>query len=302
MVHGVREVGALPGPRRRVDTQLTRPGAEDQPTLLGGGILGVRPSEHIAKKCPRGRRVVGVDERVNRRDHPAESRSDRRPSRGVGKTAAMTRDTTIARQLWQRLELIHAVTYFSPEAVGALRDAGYKGFWMGYFAGRAAPLGPVGPEVVTALFYNFAPSRVARALPDAWNFAPPEAALGARLHGSVAALATLTRRRRCRRGRRPRSTRRRIGAARGSGAVRRQRRAALARRAPRRVVARRNAAPRASRRRPRRRADCRRRRRSRGQRAPLRLGRGAARIHDDRTGLRRRGVGGQRRRVSSSAG
>ena len=35
--------------------------------------------------------------------------------------------------------------------------AGYRGFWMGYFAGRAAPLGAVGPEVVGALFYNFAP-------------------------------------------------------------------------------------------------------------------------------------------------
>jgi hypothetical protein len=90
--------------------------------------------------------------------------------------------------LWQRLELIHAVTYFCPEPVNGLREAGYKGFWMGYFAGRAAPLGPVGPEIVSALFYNFAPSRVARALPDAWDFAPPEEALGARLHGSISAL------------------------------------------------------------------------------------------------------------------
>ena len=94
----------------------------------------------------------------------------------------------MARTLWQRLELIHAVTYFAPEATGALSAAGYRGFWMGYFAGRAAPLGPVGPEIVAALFYNFAPARVARALPDAWGFAPPDAALAARLHGSVAAL------------------------------------------------------------------------------------------------------------------
>jgi hypothetical protein len=100
----------------------------------------------------------------------------------------MSRDPAVARQLWQRLELIHAVTYFSPEAVTAFSDAGYKGFWMGYFAGRAAPLGAVGPELVTALFYNFAPSRVARALPDAWGFAPPEAALAARASASVAAL------------------------------------------------------------------------------------------------------------------
>jgi hypothetical protein len=100
----------------------------------------------------------------------------------------MSRDPSVARTVWQRLELIHAVTYFAPEAIGALRDAGYRGFWMGYFAGRAAPLGAVGPHVVGALFYNFAPSRVSRALPDAWGFAPPEAALAARLAGSVAAL------------------------------------------------------------------------------------------------------------------
>jgi hypothetical protein len=100
----------------------------------------------------------------------------------------MSQDPSVARRLWQRLEVIHAVTYFAPEATDALRDAGYRGFWMGYFAGRAAPLGEVGPDVVGALFYNFAPSRVARALPDAWGFAPPDAALRARLAGSVAAL------------------------------------------------------------------------------------------------------------------
>jgi hypothetical protein len=100
----------------------------------------------------------------------------------------MSRDPAVARRLWQRLELIHAVTYFSSEPVGALVDAGYRGFWMGYFAGRAAPLGAVGPAVVTALFYNFTQARVARALPDAWGFAPPEAALSARTAGSVAAL------------------------------------------------------------------------------------------------------------------
>lgn len=94
----------------------------------------------------------------------------------------------MARQVWRRLELLHAVTYFSPEAIGALNDAGYKGFWMGYFAGRAAPLGPVGPEVVSALFNNFAETRVRKALPDAWSYAAPQAALDARLTGSVAAL------------------------------------------------------------------------------------------------------------------
>ncbi|GAB4006502.1 SCO6745 family protein [Nocardioides ultimimeridianus] len=93
-----------------------------------------------------------------------------------------------ARDLWRLLEPLHAVTYFSPEPLAALRAAGFRGFWMGYFAGRAAPLGPVGPAPVRALFYNFAPARVEGALPDAWTFGTPEAALDARLRGSVAAL------------------------------------------------------------------------------------------------------------------
>jgi hypothetical protein len=69
-----------------------------------------------------------------------------------------------------------------------LADAGYKGFWMGYFAGRSAPMGRVGPEIVFATFYNFSMAEVRRALPEGWTFAPPSAALEARQEGSVAAL------------------------------------------------------------------------------------------------------------------
>jgi Helix-turn-helix family len=98
------------------------------------------------------------------------------------------RDAELARRLWSRLEPIHVVTYFSPEARAALSEAGYKGFWMGYFAGRAAPLGAVGPEVVFATFYNFSIEHVTRAIPDAWTFAPPRAALEARQRGATAAL------------------------------------------------------------------------------------------------------------------
>lgn len=93
-----------------------------------------------------------------------------------------------ARLLWRLIEPVHAVTYFAPEPIGELRKAGYRGFWMGYFASRAAPLGPVGPEVVHALFYNFSFDRVAKALPDAWTFAPADVALEARERGSTAAL------------------------------------------------------------------------------------------------------------------
>ncbi|WP_125079082.1 SCO6745 family protein [Mycobacterium sp. P7213] len=93
-----------------------------------------------------------------------------------------------ARDAWRLLEPLHAVVYFSPEPLAALDAAGYRGFWMGYFAGRAAPLGAVGAEVVHAAFYNFSFERVAKALPAAWGFAPPEAALQARVEGAVAAL------------------------------------------------------------------------------------------------------------------
>ena len=96
--------------------------------------------------------------------------------------------TTFARQVWQLYEPLHAVTYFAPEARTAFEDAGLRGFWRGYFAGRAAPLGAVGAAPVTALFFSFAPAMVARALPDVWQRAAPERALTARLDGAVAAL------------------------------------------------------------------------------------------------------------------
>ncbi|MGZ4694452.1 MAG: SCO6745 family protein [Acidimicrobiales bacterium] len=85
------------------------------------------------------------------------------------------------RRRWTAFEPLHAVVYFAPEVPEADRALGLKGFWMSYFAGRAAPLGPVGPELVTATFYNFAPPMVARALPDAWGFASPEAVVATRL-------------------------------------------------------------------------------------------------------------------------
>jgi hypothetical protein len=49
-------------------------------------------------------------------------------------------------------------------------------------------MGPVGAEIVLATFYNFSISHVSRAIPDAWTFAPPSAALEARQRGAAAAL------------------------------------------------------------------------------------------------------------------
>jgi hypothetical protein len=100
----------------------------------------------------------------------------------------MQREPRLARRFFDRFEPVHAVTYFAPESRAAFDDLGYRGFWMGYFAGRSAPLGVVPAQVVTALFYNFAAGRVKKALPAAWDVAPPSAALRARQDSAVAAL------------------------------------------------------------------------------------------------------------------
>jgi hypothetical protein len=96
-----------------------------------------------------------------------------------------------ARRMWTLFEPVHVVTYFSAEALSAFTGAGLRGFWRGYFAGRAAPLGRVGAAPVTASFFNFAPPMVARALPGVWELITPEDALAVRSAGAVAALRRL---------------------------------------------------------------------------------------------------------------
>lgn len=100
----------------------------------------------------------------------------------------MDRKPRLARRFFDRLEPVHAVTYFAPEARAALDGLGFRGFWMGYFAARSAPFGVVPTDVVTAAFYNFAPERVAKALPAALDIASPADALRAREHSAVQAL------------------------------------------------------------------------------------------------------------------
>jgi hypothetical protein len=96
-----------------------------------------------------------------------------------------------ARQMWTRFEPIHTVTYFTPEARDAYDAVGLRGYWRGYFAGRSAPIGAVGPMPVIATFHGFAPSMVQRALPDVWTRATPDATLAARRTGAEAALLRL---------------------------------------------------------------------------------------------------------------
>ncbi|MDT3395114.1 hypothetical protein RKE29_00315 [Streptomyces sp. B1866] len=96
-----------------------------------------------------------------------------------------------ARALWQRTEPLHAVVYFAERCVGLGRAMGLKGFWMGYFAVRTAPLGAVGPGAATAVLGVFAPGMVARALPASWEVVSPAEVLDHRARAAAASLREL---------------------------------------------------------------------------------------------------------------
>jgi hypothetical protein len=97
----------------------------------------------------------------------------------------------LPRQMWTRYEPVHAVIYFAPEARERYEAAGVPGFWRSYFAGRAAPLGPVAAAPVVAAFFSFAPGMVARALPAVWQLAEPDELLRIRSEAAVAALTPI---------------------------------------------------------------------------------------------------------------
>jgi hypothetical protein len=100
-------------------------------------------------------------------------------------------DLDVARSMWTLFEPVHAVTYFAPEARSAFEEAGLRGFWRGYFASRAAPLGPVSATVAGASFFNFSSAMVARAIPGVWELISPADALRVRRAGAVSALRPL---------------------------------------------------------------------------------------------------------------
>jgi hypothetical protein len=94
---------------------------------------------------------------------------------------------TLARKMWRTLEPVHGLIYFTPRATDAYAALGVTG-QAGYFASRAAAMGPVGADVVIATFYNFNPDLVRAAIPAAWEAAPPAALLQARLGAADLAL------------------------------------------------------------------------------------------------------------------
>lgn len=93
--------------------------------------------------------------------------------------------------MFELVEPIGVIPYSADEPNEAMFALGFTNYWDTYFAGRAAPLGRTGAEVVDAVFYNFAPGEVACHIPRVWETTTPEAALEARREGCVKALRHL---------------------------------------------------------------------------------------------------------------
>ncbi len=113
----------------------------------------------------------------------AAGRTERGPRPDAGAEAGAA-----ARTLWHLTEPLHAVTYFDATCRGLGKALGLKGFWMGYFAARTAPVGAVSAPLATELLGLFAPAMTARALPAAWDIVGPERILDARARCAADAL------------------------------------------------------------------------------------------------------------------
>ncbi|HET9731755.1 MAG TPA: hypothetical protein VFP54_03680 [Acidimicrobiales bacterium] len=96
-------------------------------------------------------------------------------------------DPVVARRTWRTLEPLHSLIYFAPEAAERYATLGLAGP-SGYFASRAAAMGPVNAEVVIATFYNFHPGLVRTSMAGVWDATTPGDVLAARMEAADGAL------------------------------------------------------------------------------------------------------------------
>ena len=150
-----------------------------KPALLGAARCDRAEAEELVRRVHPGHDVTPTSATTTSTPKPFTCTDSGSPSMSA------------VRHLWQLYEPLHAVTYFAPQARSAFESVRLRGYWRGYFAGRAAPLGAVAAAPVTALFFSFAPGMVARAVPDVWARASPDEALAARLDGATAALRAI---------------------------------------------------------------------------------------------------------------
>ncbi|MEU2250093.1 hypothetical protein [Streptomyces sp. NPDC019224] len=95
------------------------------------------------------------------------------------------------RRCHNALNPLHSSLYFSPDLGKELGGIGICDPSAAYFATRAAAMGAVGADTVTATFYNFNPALVARHVPAVWEIASPAKVLDARLRAADATLRRL---------------------------------------------------------------------------------------------------------------
>src|SRR5919112_2519957 len=100
-------------------------------------------------------------------------------------------DPALVGRAHRATDPLHSHMYFAPEHDEHFSAIGLRPGRMSYFAGRAAPMGPVGAGVVTATFYNFSPSLVAHMIPRAWTIASPEQVIAVRFDAARASLTRL---------------------------------------------------------------------------------------------------------------
>ncbi len=96
-----------------------------------------------------------------------------------------------ARRMWTLFEPVHIVELLRAGRPEAFEQAGLRGFWRGYFAGRAAPLGPVGSGAGHAAFFSFAPGHDDQGAARGLGADLAAQALVVREAGAVAALREL---------------------------------------------------------------------------------------------------------------
>lgn len=89
-------------------------------------------------------------------------------------------DAFSAGQLSRALDRLHSTIYFAPEASDRFNEVGLENQRLQYFASRSAPMGAVSANVVAATFFNFNPALIAKAIPAAWDIAPPDVVTQAR--------------------------------------------------------------------------------------------------------------------------
>ena len=99
----------------------------------------------------------------------------------------------IARAMFQVYEpiVLAAGSSNTPENQAICKQLGLGDHRMGYYATRSAPLGRVGPEIVSATFFHHSVEMISPAIPLAWSIASPERIVAARFEAVDLALRRL---------------------------------------------------------------------------------------------------------------